>query len=533
MDNYNVIQNFHNTLKMMIFDKLKTNNVIIDTILTTLIISLFGTVLTFINKCDKSSLCKFIYNARYLYLYNVPNKIIISGKNCSAPSVYGDFYISAAYSDGFNALLDYIMKNIDKSNNVREIKELFSNSSNLNREQTITHFIVSQEKEFSIDKSKDIFFRILNIMEDREDGNKRTYKIENIIIELFSYKSSLQEIKQYLDDIVVNYKKSIQNDRVNKQFIYTVDKIELKEDESLYNVWNEEEFISNRTFENLFIDNKKDILQKIDFFIHNKNWYDDKGIPYNLGIGLHGPPGTGKTSFIKAIANKTKRDIIIIPLKMIKTTSQLKQVFYESTYNICNDKNSKSFDKKIIVFEDIDCIGDIIKNRGDKHIINHDNYYNIKNNITNDKTNDKTNEADKNNNKILTTLINQLDNNSVLIGPQLVYKDPVTLDDFLNLWDGVRETPGRIIVITSNHYKELDPALIRPGRIDLTYELKNVSHEILQEMHYHFFNKHISKKVIEQIQSEFYSPAEIVNIYLSNHLNEKAYLNRLLKNEKV
>ena len=188
MDNYNIIQNFHNTLKMMIFDKLKTNNIVIDTILTTLIISLFGSVLTFVNKCDKSSLCKWIYNARYLY--NVPNKIIISGKNCSAPSLYGDFYISAAYSDGFNALLDYIMKNIDKSNNVREIKELFSNSSNLNREKTITHFIVSQEKEFSIDKSKDIFFRILNIMEDREDGNKRTYKIENIIIELFSYKSS-------------------------------------------------------------------------------------------------------------------------------------------------------------------------------------------------------------------------------------------------------------------------------------------------------------------------------------------------------
>lgn len=32
--------------------------------------------------------------------------------------------------------------------------------------------------------------------------------------------------------------------------------------------------------------------------------------------------------------------------------------------------------------------------------------------------------------------------------------------------DGVVDTPGRIVVMTTNHKEELDPALIRPGRID-------------------------------------------------------------------
>lgn len=36
----------------------------------------------------------------------------------------------------------------------------------------------------------------------------------------------------------------------------------------------------------------------------------------------------------------------------------------------------------------------------------------------------------------------------------------------LNVLDGVVDTPNRILVMTTNHPEKLDPALIRPGRID-------------------------------------------------------------------
>ena len=116
---------------------------------------------------------------------------------------------------------------------------------------------------------------------------------------------------------------------------------------------------------------------------------------------------------------------------------------------------------------------------------------------------------------------------------ELLFQDPLTLDDFLNLWDGIRETPGRIIVITSNFYSQLDPALVRPGRIDIGYELANVSHRIIQEMHYHFFQTHIKEYDLDGIKPFFYSPAELVNIYLSSDFNETNYINRLKENKKI
>jgi chaperone BCS1 len=258
----------------------------------------------------------------------------------------------------------------------------------------------------------------------------------------------------------------------------------------------------------MFFDNKQEFIDKINFFVENEEWHYQKGIPYTLGIGLHGPPGTGKTSLIKCLAVALKRHIVNLNIKLIKTRKQLYEFYYENRYNYENPKKSISFDKKIIIIEDIDCMGDIVAERTLKDQVL-ESTDNIQQMIAIMKKNDETK-------MLLPTFIND---------------DPVTLDDILNLWDGIRETPGRVLVITSNHYDKLDKALKRPGRIDISLELSYASHQVISDMYFHFFGKKIDGR-LQQIKPHFYTPSEITNIYRSSRLDEE-FIARLLKNEKV
>ena len=65
-------------------------------------------------------------------------------------------------------------------------------------------------------------------------------------------------------------------------------------------------------------------------------------------------------------------------------------------------------------------------------------------------------------------------------------KDKLNLAGLLNVLDGVVDTPGRILVMTTNHPEKLDPALIRPGRINKRLHLGYCSVETVHQMASHY-----------------------------------------------
>ena len=109
-------------------------------------------------------------------------------------------------------------------------------------------------------------------------------------------------------------------------------------------------------------------------------------------------------------------------------------------------------------------------------------------------------------------------------------EDEITLDDILNLFDGIRETPGRIIVLTSNYYEKLDPALRRPGRIDLTLKLGLASLNVINDMYNNFFNIYMDEKHLKQIKPDVLSPAFISNQFISCENNNELFVEQIILN---
>lgn len=63
----------------------------------------------------------------------------------------------------------------------------------------------------------------------------------------------------------------------------------------------------------------------------------------------------------------------------------------------------------------------------------------------------------------------------------------ISLSTLLNLLDGVNACEGRIVFMTTNHPEKLDPALIRPGRIDLHVELPNATRQQIARLYKRFY----------------------------------------------
>lgn len=120
-----------------------------------------------------------------------------------------------------------------------------------------------------------------------------------------------------------------------------------------------------KDFGSLFFPEKDMLLKMLHNFETKSGKYSVPGYPHKLGLLLHGPPGTGKTSLIKALACHTKRNIISIPLARIKTNQELMDVVFDQVYVVPGEEMPVKlpFANTIFVIEDIDAASPIVLSR--------------------------------------------------------------------------------------------------------------------------------------------------------------------------
>lgn len=167
----------------------------------------------------------------------------------------------------------------------------------------------------------------------------------------------------------------------------------------------------------VFVDEavKQRLVERITWFLGAEEWHSARGIPWKIGIVLYGPPGTGKTSLIHALASDFGFDI-----KYIKSLHGLGTAFLTGTRN------------DIFVIEDIDTIWGALHRDGAHGV-------------------------------------DMRDDGGA--GPQRASP----LHEILNSMDGMQTPDGLKFIVTTNHLARLDPAIVRPGRIDEVIEIGPLS----------------------------------------------------------
>ncbi|XVF43750.1 hypothetical protein PTKIN_Ptkin02bG0065600 [Pterospermum kingtungense] len=188
------------------------------------------------------------------------------------------------------------------------------------------------------------------------------------------------------------------------------------------------------TFDKLAMDPslKKELIEDLDRFVRRRDFYKRVGKVWKRGYLLYGPPGTGKSSLIAAMANYLNFNVYDIELTSAYCNSAL-QALLLSTRN-----------RSIVVIEDIDCS---IKAPDRQPEADSDSYYDY------DGYNRGNNEMIPDFTNLFVDLLSR----------------QITLSGLLNFIDGLWSSCGdeRIIVFTTNHKDKLDPALLRPGRMDM------------------------------------------------------------------
>ena len=455
-------------LRASVLSHFKTDNILIDLILGGIVMTLMNKIMEWIFKLKPYYI---LDKLRHFTRWGKKNEVLLIRKEYISSNYWDN---RSSYPKSILAVYNYInKKNIVKTGTMRHVEYKSKQLSDIN-------FMVETKEPIKI--TDDIFFMMYWGEDGRlvSDNNKGERTVEHKY-SLYSYTKSMRDLMDFLTMCLEELEVDTVASLNNKPFYFMYDH---KDENGL--LFDEYSLDNDRSFDNIFFDQKLDIKNRLDFFINNREWYKSKGIPYTLGLMFSGKPGCGKTSTIKAIAKYTKRHVIDIPLAKIDSCRDLMNIFYGEEIN-----NKKiPMNKRIYLFEDVDSILEVLKERENK-----------------DK---ETKEVSEDQNVLIQALISK----KGVSNDKGKSNDKLNLGFFLNLIDGVLETPGRILILSTNHPEKLDRALVRPGRIDIKVHLEKCSKDMIRDIlnHYYENDERVEESILDGLFDKNITPAELYQI---------------------
>lgn len=227
--------------------------------------------------------------------------------------------------------------------------------------------------------------------------------------------------------------------------------------------WSHVTFEHPATFDTLAMENEKkeEIKNDLTKFSNSQDYYKRIGKAWKRGYLLHGPPGTGKSTMVAAMANFLDYDVYDLELTTVKDNTELRRLLIETS------------GKSIIVIEDIDCSLDLTGQRKQKK------------------------EEEEDDEDEISPIEKQMKKEkSEGTGSK------VTLSGLLNFIDGLWSACGgeRIIVFTTNFIDKLDPALIRKGRMDKHIEMSYCGFEAFKVLARNYLYAEEEGELFQEIQ---------------------------------
>ena len=502
---------------------------------------------------------------------------------------YHSMNIHITYPCPIIHILDYYTDIIEAKRKKKEINGLIMNLKYIEVVDKNNNMakIYSPRTNLPIEIEDGIFVLIEKFNTHRGDSKNsdvREFKKLNFTL-LMDKKKPIDVMYNFIEKCEKTYNKKIEDKMTDKIYIYEFiqsekcnsnsdDDCGYQQEQKLSNILCSE-YQLNTTKDlkkNCFFTDVDKIINRIDFFVNNKAWYEVRGIPYQLGFLFYGPPGCGKTSTMKAIAKILDRHIINVnDIDKIKKVSDLKNIFYGEYIN----GRYIPTHKRLYVIDEFDKILDTISekpaatnaaaanaamkamsanllsgimglsgvgmggNMSDTSsviVVDSDSSSNDSKGVDGDNNTDNGGGGGSGGGDSFKKKKNG-NSSGTMHGPANLMKTKSVINDadILTIMDGLVETSGRIIICTANDPSKIGEPFKRPGRLDEHIEFTKCTRKMIIQLLELFYSTTLSveqKERINNMENNLhlkYSPAEINKFCFNNISNLDNVVSEILE----